>query len=180
MSARPTTAELFVQELRHEGEITHRFLSRVPEERLAWKAHEKSQEVGTLALHIATLPDGITALALTDTIAFDDAGFVFVKPESKQQIMAAIEQGLVVAEQRLAGMSDAQFEEPWTITLGGKPVMTMTRRDVIRTILFSHTAHHRGQLGVYLRLMGLSVPSAYGPSADELPPFLANVMRSGK
>lgn len=29
-----------------------------------------------------------------------------------------------------------------------------------------HTAHHRTQLTVYLRLLGRSVPSTYGPTAD--------------
>jgi uncharacterized damage-inducible protein DinB len=29
-----------------------------------------------------------------------------------------------------------------------------------------HTAHHRTQLTVYLRLMGKSVPATYGPTAD--------------
>jgi uncharacterized damage-inducible protein DinB len=29
-----------------------------------------------------------------------------------------------------------------------------------------HTAHHRTQLTVYLRLLGKSVPSVYGPTAD--------------
>lgn len=29
-----------------------------------------------------------------------------------------------------------------------------------------HTAHHRAQLGVYLRLLNKSVPSIYGPTAD--------------
>jgi uncharacterized damage-inducible protein DinB len=29
-----------------------------------------------------------------------------------------------------------------------------------------HSVHHRGQLSTYLRPMGGSVPSVYGPSAD--------------
>ena len=29
-----------------------------------------------------------------------------------------------------------------------------------------HTAHHRSQLGVYLRMLNKTVPSVYGPSAD--------------
>lgn len=29
-----------------------------------------------------------------------------------------------------------------------------------------HTAHHRAQLGIYLRLLDKSVPSTYGPTAD--------------
>ncbi|MCA9299999.1 MAG: hypothetical protein KDA28_13085, partial [Phycisphaerales bacterium] len=36
-----------------------------------------------------------------------------------------------------------------------------------------HLYHHRGQLGVYLRMVGASVPSAYGPSGDEMPPGFA-------
>lgn len=30
----------------------------------------------------------------------------------------------------------------------------------------NHSTHHRGQLIVYLRLLGLRVPSVYGPTAD--------------
>jgi hypothetical protein len=29
-----------------------------------------------------------------------------------------------------------------------------------------HTAHHRSQLTVYLRLLGKKVPATYGPTAD--------------
>jgi uncharacterized damage-inducible protein DinB len=34
-------------------------------------------------------------------------------------------------------------------------------------MIITHIAHHRAQLGVYLRLLGVSVPGTYGPSADE-------------
>ncbi len=36
----------------------------------------------------------------------------------------------------------------------------------ILTRRMNHSAHHRGQLIVYLRLMGVPVPSVYGPTAD--------------
>jgi uncharacterized damage-inducible protein DinB len=32
---------------------------------------------------------------------------------------------------------------------------------------FNHLAHHRGQMTVYLRLLGAKVPAIYGPSADD-------------
>jgi len=44
--------------------------------------------------------------------------------------------------------------------------------DVVRsrawvfTRRINHSTHHRGQLLVYLRLLGLPVPSVYGPTAD--------------
>jgi uncharacterized damage-inducible protein DinB len=38
---------------------------------------------------------------------------------------------------------------------------------VLRSLIMNHTIHHRAQLGVYLRLNNVPVPSIYGPSADE-------------
>jgi len=35
--------------------------------------------------------------------------------------------------------------------------------------MLNHWYHHRGQLSVYLRQVGVPVPSIYGPSADENP-----------
>ena len=40
---------------------------------------------------------------------------------------------------------------------------------VLRFIMLNHWYHHRGQLSVYLRELGVPVPSIYGPSADENP-----------
>ena len=50
---------------------------------------------------------------------------------------------------------------------GGKTLMTMPRMAALRTWVISHTIHHRAQLGVYVRLNDIAVPSLYGPSADE-------------
>ena len=38
---------------------------------------------------------------------------------------------------------------------------------VLRTMIMNHLIHHRAQLGVYFRLVGVPVPGLYGPSADE-------------
>ena len=35
------------------------------------------------------------------------------------------------------------------------------------TYILSHLVHHRGQLSVYYRLLGIAVPGPYGPSADD-------------
>jgi len=34
-------------------------------------------------------------------------------------------------------------------------------------MILNHMIHHRGQLTVYLRLNDVSLPSVYGPTADE-------------
>ena len=38
---------------------------------------------------------------------------------------------------------------------------------VLRSFVLNHLIHHRAQLGVYLRINDVAVPSLYGPSADE-------------
>jgi uncharacterized damage-inducible protein DinB len=49
----------------------------------------------------------------------------------------------------------------------GQTVFTLPRIAVLRSFILNHTIHHRAQLGVYLRLNDIPVPSIYGPSADE-------------
>jgi uncharacterized damage-inducible protein DinB len=41
-----------------------------------------------------------------------------------------------------------------------------TRQEMIQDTI-NHWTHHRGQMTVYLRLMGAKVPALYGPSADD-------------
>jgi uncharacterized damage-inducible protein DinB len=51
----------------------------------------------------------------------------------------------------------------------GQVFFSAPRVAVFRSILLNHWYHHRGQFGVYLRLLGAKVPASYGPSGDELP-----------
>jgi uncharacterized damage-inducible protein DinB len=179
MSARPTFAELFVPELRAEGELSRRFIARVPQDRLLWKPHEKSHTVGELAMHIALLPGNLSAAAMVEKFPVDNVGAtVFVQPASVKQILDTHDAGIADAEKRLGQMSDADYGLLWNATMGGEVIMTLPRHAMLRNILFSHLCHHRGQLGAYLRLLGVAVPYSYGPSADEMPPFLAQRMEA--
>jgi uncharacterized damage-inducible protein DinB len=59
----------------------------------------------------------------------------------------------------------AQHDEEWWLTV--VPFFDVERERIWifwRRVL--HTAHHRAQLGVYLRLLNKTVPSTYGPTAD--------------
>ena len=79
--------------------------------------------------------------------------------------------GLVthLATMRLALQStdDAALRAEWTFKVKGEVVFAMPRMGVMRAFVMNHMIHHRAQLGVYLRLLGVAVPSLYGPSADE-------------
>ena len=160
----------FTAELKQEAEITNRVLARVPEDKLTWKPHAKSMTLGQLALHTATIPGGIAKVAENDTFQLDPARFGnSPQPATHAEIMNAFKDSVVAAAAYLDGLSDEKVEAIWKMSVGDREVMAMPRKWVLRSIMFNHLYHHRGQLSVYLRLLDVAVPAIYGGSADESP-----------
>jgi len=62
---------------------------------------------------------------------------------------------------------DSAMMEPWSLKVGGKVLFTQPRIAVMRSFVFGHLIHHRGQLTVYLRMQDIPLPPIYGPTADE-------------
>jgi uncharacterized damage-inducible protein DinB len=165
-----TIVQLLLAEFEQEAVTTRRFLERLPADRLSWKAHEKSMTAGQLALHIATAPGGVMQMALADEFPIPNTGTP--QPESVEQILAALDESIAVVRKALPTLTDARLTETWKLVNNGEVLLTMPRYNVLRSILLNHWIHHRGQFGVYLRLLGAKVPSSYGPSGDEPPEFL--------
>jgi uncharacterized damage-inducible protein DinB len=160
----------FTNELAQESAITSRVLERVPEDKLTWKPHAKSMTLGQLALHTATIPGAIAGIVANDTFALNPATFGNApQPASHAEIMQAFQGSVSAAQSYLEGMSSENAEAVWRMTVGEKQVMAMPRMWVVRSIMFNHLYHHRGQLSVYLRLLDVPVPIIYGASADESP-----------
>ncbi len=154
-------------EMDQEAQTTRKFLDQVPEDRLSWKPHPKSYSLGQLALHIASAPAGIAAAAVPDT--FERPYFTQAEAKSRKEVLDTFSQSLETAKATLCKMDDAKLTSTWNLTKNGKVVMTIPRIGFLRAILMNHTYHHRGQLSVYLRLLNVTGPSIYGPSADEDP-----------
>lgn len=161
-------AQALLAEFDHEATITRKFLERVPEDKLTWKAHEKSNTVGQLALHIATVPGGVLQMALNDQAPLPDFSRGWEQPTRVKQLADALDKSIEFVRRELPKVDDARMLAIWTGLKDGKPVLSMPRVLVIRFIMLNHWIQHRGQLGVYLRLLGAKVPSSYGPSGDEL------------
>ena len=77
------------------------------------------------------------------------------------------DQNVAAARAAVAASSDEHLLKPWSLLSGGRTIFTLPRIAVVRSMVMSHTIHHRAQLGVYLRLNDVPVPAVYGPSADE-------------
>jgi uncharacterized damage-inducible protein DinB len=162
-----TIGEL-LQELNQEAPATRRVLERVPEDQLDWRPHEKSMTLGQLALHVAGIPGRSAEISSRPT--FDVRTQIpRPSPASVRELLAEFEQSVEKARTILGGMNDAALMTPWAMVDGTREVMAMPRGAVLRTVLFNHWYHHRGQLTVYLRQVGALLPAVYGASADENP-----------
>lgn len=162
-----STIEVLLQELEQEAQTTRRVLERVPEDHLTWKPHEKSMTLGQLALHVARIPGGLAEAARQSP--FQLPGFHQPSATSSAELIPALEQSVAKAREILRAMDDAALAKTWRAVNGDREVMALPVAGVLRSLMLNHWYHHRGQLSVYLRQLGVPVPSIYGPSADENP-----------
>jgi uncharacterized damage-inducible protein DinB len=88
-------------------------------------------------------------------------------PKSRKELLGLFDKNVAAARAALAGASDSDLGKNWSFLNNGVSVFSMPRMACLRTWVMNHTIHHRAQLGVYLRLNNIAVPSIYGPSADE-------------
>lgn len=162
-------ADSFVAELDTEAATTRRVLERVPETHLAWKPHDKSSSLGQLALHVASLPEVATQFVAREGLDFTTIDTRQPAAATHAELMKAFDASLNAARAYLTSLDDVRAGEVWRLLAGGTEVLAAPRAAVIRSFLFNHLYHHRGQLLVYLRLLDVPLPSVYGPTADENP-----------
>ncbi len=164
-------AETMLTEFEAQAPVTRRFLERLPEDKLTWKPHAKSMTAGQLALHLAQVPGNVLRLAEKNPAPAPN--FAAPQPASVQEILSAFDESIAAVRSLLPAFDDALMAETWRLVLGEQELLAVPRARFLRDVMLSHWYQHRGQFGVYLRLLDIPVPASFGPSADEPPPFLA-------
>jgi uncharacterized damage-inducible protein DinB len=162
--------QALLPEFEHEMATTRKALERVPEDRFAWKPHPKSMTLGRLASHVAEIPGWGLMTVEKDSVDIAPPGApppTGTNLGSRKEILELFDKNVAAARSAVAGASDEHLMKPWSLLSGGKTVLSMPRVAVWRSFVMNHLIHHRAQLGVYLRLNDVAVPSTYGPSADE-------------
>lgn len=154
-------------EFDHEFAETRRALERVPDDKLDWKPHDKSYSLGQLASHLAEIPDWMGPTLQTDLLDLDEMDYEPFEASSREELLDKFDRSVTEARKILSGTSGETLMEEWSMKYGGEITMTMPKAAVVRSFIMSHNVHHRAQLGVYLRMLGVPVPGHYGPSADE-------------
>ena len=160
-------AATLIQELEQKAVVTRRVLERVPEASFDWAPAPRTRTLGQLAMHIATNPGNVMALAAANPSSMPD--MTEETPTSRAHLLQTLDESVLAATRLLASMSDAQITEHWTVRAGDREILAMPRDAFLRAVFLNHWYHHRGQLTIYLRLLGETVPAIYGPSADENP-----------
>ena len=160
--------EPIIAEMEQEGTATRKALERVPADKFSWKPHEKSMTLGQLASHVAEIATWTGATINQDELDFAKAGYKPFEPKTTEELVEFYDKNQEGALKVLReNATDENLMGMWSLKDGEKTYMTMPRIAVMRGFVLSHLIHHRAQLGVYLRLLDLPLPSTYGPSADE-------------
>ena len=161
--------EFLLAELDREVERSRRALEQVPEGKYDWKPHEKSMIFGYLANMIATIPTWV-AMQITqdelDVAPTDGAKMEQKRMDTSEALLAALNKATDQARSALEKTTDEYLMTSWRLLARGQVVIEAPRYLMIQDTI-NHWAHHRGQMTVYLRLMGAKVPALYGPSADD-------------
>lgn len=161
--------EFLLAELDREVERSRHALEQVPEGKYDWKPHDKSMIFGYLANMVATIPSWL-AMQVTqgelDVAPAEGSNMEQKKLDTSAALIEALDKSAAQARSALEKTTDEHLLTPWKLLARGQVVMESQRYLFIQDTI-NHWAHHRGQMTVYLRLMGAKVPALYGPSADD-------------
>lgn len=162
------TAKEFLTEVENEGTVTRRFLAIIPDDKFDWKPHAKSMDIKALANHLVDIASWPGLMLTTSELNFQDmSGYNYPDENTAAGLVAFFDKNLQKTIDALKAASAEDLEQTWTMRSGDAIYMKDPKRVVIRHAI-DQNIHHRAQLGVYLRLLNIAIPGAYGPSADEM------------
>ena len=163
------TLQRLAVEFDQEATVTRKMLERLPGTQFGWRPHPKSFTAGDLACHIIECVGWVQPILTAAEFDLDPATYRPFAATSPAALLDGLDRAADAGRAAFAATNEAALDEPWRLLIRGRPRWSKPREVVLRDFTFSHVAHHRGQFSVYLRLLELPVPGAYGPSADEVP-----------
>lgn len=158
--------DVLLPEYDRETGVTRCLLERIPESRLDWHPHDSSMPLGRLAAHLADLPRWVDVIMTGDEYDLETLVHETPAMTSVNDLVLVFDRNVSSARGSLVGAIDDSLSSPWTLRRGTHDLFRLPRIGALRYFVLNHLVHHRGQLSVYLRMQGVSIPAIYGPSAD--------------
>ena len=165
-----TYTEIFLADLEREIPVSRRVLERVPDGRSEWRPTEKAMPMSGLTMMVALMPEWLAMMVDMDELDIAPKGGSNYRPEpmrTSRELVRGLEAAAEKGRAALRKTNDAHLLKNWRLLSGGKVLMETPRHVQIRDGVLNHWVHHRGQLTVYLKILGAKVPWIYGPSGDE-------------
>lgn len=162
--------EFLLTQFEREAAATKKAIERVPEGHNDWKPHPKSMDLGYLAALVAGMPGWASFMIERDELNLGDPSSEGFRPKpvgTNAELRRNCQEAIATGRAALQGVAEERLMRPWRFMSQGRVMSQEPRYVMLANGFLSHLAHHRGQLTVYLRLLGASVPAIYGPSADE-------------
>ena len=153
----------YIRELESEVRATRECLRVVPMDKAGWKPHEKSMQLGYLAILTADIPRWVQYAIEKGEVDF--ATYPQAKAANGDELVAHFDKSVADAKRALSEILDERLRETFYLKNDGQELMKAPIDETIMSSI-NHMVHHRGQLTVYMRLLDIPVPSIYGPSAD--------------
>jgi uncharacterized damage-inducible protein DinB len=161
-------AQLLYPDLDAELASTRKMIELVPDGNDEYRPHDKSMRLGPLATHIAELPSFGKVLLTTDMLDFAATPFAPKAFTTTAQRLEEFDRNAAEFKSSVNGATWSDLAGNWQLRMGEAVYVDGQKSTLVRSFAINHIAHHRAQLGVYLRLLGIPIPGTYGPSADEM------------
>lgn len=160
-----TRKEQLQAQLAAEAATTRKFIKAFPFDKKDYQAHEKSMKLGDIFLHVIDLPLWAEMAVTTDELDFENTPYDPKQLNSVEEAMTYFDECVAKGMAALNHVEDAALDKTWILRSGAIIYSERSKEDVIR-MAHNQTVHHRAQLGVNYRLLGIPVPQSYGPTAD--------------
>lgn len=160
-----TRKEQLIAQLEAEAATTRGFIRLFPFDRKEYKVHEKSMSAYAIFLHVVELPLWAEMAVTTDELDFEKQPYDPKVLHTLDEAMAYFDECVQKGVDALKAADDKVLDEQWTLRSGETIYSKDSKESVVR-MAHNQSVHHRAQLGVNYRLMGIPVPQSYGPTAD--------------
>ena len=153
---------LFLSFWEREAPATRKVISRIPQGTSDYRADPKARTAREIAWLIVMEEQVLAEGLEKGTIEWKE----FPTPETVDEILATYDRTHDDFTRRLRAVDQSVWEKEFRFMYGEYEISKGTGYHFAWEFLFD-SVHHRGQLSTYLRPMGSTVPSIYGPSGDE-------------
>src|SRR5262249_39373852 len=134
-------ADTILPELDREMASTRKVLERVPEDKLDWRPHPKSNTIGWNAIHLAELPGwggAILNQSQFDVAPVGGQRYESPKLRTRREILDLFDRNVASLRKAIAEAKEDEMNKMWSLMGGGKPIFTMPRSAVMRSFVLNH------------------------------------------